>query len=98
MHGSISRARSAIKGSPERPQEHREQEQGATWRTALSSPGADSEPSCVDLRMVSTKTIEQAAEELECSPAKISRLETGRGVPKQRDVRDLLRLYGVGSG
>jgi hypothetical protein len=24
-------------------------------------------------------------------------LETGRGVPKQRDVRDLLRLYGVGT-
>ena len=47
------------------------------------------------LRTVSKKTIEQAAEELECSPAKISRLETGRGVPKQRDVRDLLRLYGV---
>ena len=47
------------------------------------------------LRMTSNKTIEQAADELECSPAKISRLETGRGVPKQRDVRDLLRLYGV---
>lgn len=47
------------------------------------------------LRMISNKTIEQAADELECSPAKISRLETGRGVPKQRDVRDLLRLYGV---
>jgi transcriptional regulator with XRE-family HTH domain len=47
------------------------------------------------LRTVSKKTIEQAADELECSPAKISRLETGRGVPKQRDVRDLLRLYGV---
>ncbi len=44
---------------------------------------------------MSNKTIEQAAEELECSEAKISRLETGRGVPKQRDVRDLLRLYGV---
>jgi transcriptional regulator with XRE-family HTH domain len=47
------------------------------------------------LRMISSKTIEQAADELECSEAKISRLETGRGVPKQRDVRDLLRLYGV---
>jgi transcriptional regulator with XRE-family HTH domain len=47
------------------------------------------------LRMSSKKTIEQAADELECSEAKISRLETGRGVPKQRDVRDLLRLYGI---
>src|SRR3954453_6348154 len=45
--------------------------------------------------MISSKTIDQAADELECSPAKISRLETGRGVPKQRDVRDLLRLFGV---
>jgi transcriptional regulator with XRE-family HTH domain len=49
------------------------------------------------LRTMSNKTIEQAAEELECSEAKISRLETGRGVPKQRDVRDLLRLYGLQS-
>ena len=32
---------------------------------------------------------------LECSQAKISRLENGRGVPKQRDVRDLLQLYDV---
>ena len=32
---------------------------------------------------------------LECSQAKVSRLENGRGVPKQRDVRDLLRLYDV---
>lgn len=45
------------------------------------------------LRTVSNKTIEQAAEVLECSPAKISRLESGGGVPKVRDVRDLLRLY-----
>jgi len=47
------------------------------------------------LRTISGKTIEQAAEALECSPAKISRLETGHGIPKQRDVRDLLRLYGL---
>lgn len=45
--------------------------------------------------MASSKTIDDAAERLECSPAKISRLETGRGVPKVRDVRDLLQLYGL---
>ena len=47
------------------------------------------------LREASGKTIEEAAAALECSSAKISRLETGKGVPKNRDVRDLLRLYGV---
>jgi transcriptional regulator with XRE-family HTH domain len=39
-------------------------------------------------------TLEQAAKALECSTSKISRLETGKGLPKQRDVRDLVRLYG----
>jgi transcriptional regulator with XRE-family HTH domain len=39
--------------------------------------------------------IEQVAEALECSPSKISRLETGKGIPRVRDVRDILTLYGV---
>jgi len=40
-------------------------------------------------------SVEQAAGELMCSVAKISRMETaGRGV-NPRDVRDLCRLYGV---
>jgi transcriptional regulator with XRE-family HTH domain len=39
-------------------------------------------------------TLEQAAEALECSTSKISRLENGKGLPKQRDIRDLARLYG----
>ncbi|CRK59596.1 Putative DNA-binding protein [Alloactinosynnema sp. L-07] len=39
--------------------------------------------------------LEDAAERLECSTSKISRLETGQGIPKSRDVRDLLSLYGV---
>ncbi|CAA9385414.1 MAG: hypothetical protein AVDCRST_MAG66-589 [uncultured Pseudonocardia sp.] len=39
-------------------------------------------------------SLDQAATALECSTSKISRLETGKGLPKQRDVRDLLRLYG----
>ncbi len=47
------------------------------------------------LREAAGKTIDDAAAALECSSAKISRLETGKGVPKNRDVRDLLRLYGV---
>jgi transcriptional regulator with XRE-family HTH domain len=47
------------------------------------------------LRVAAGKTIDDAAAALECSSAKISRLETGQGVPKIRDVRDLLRLYDV---
>ncbi len=39
--------------------------------------------------------IEAVAEHLECSTSKISRLETGKGIPKARDVRDMLTLYGV---
>lgn len=39
-------------------------------------------------------TVERAASALECSQSKISRLETGKGIPRTRDVRDLLRLYG----
>ena len=40
-------------------------------------------------------TIEDVAKELECSISKVSRLETGKGIPKCRDVRDLLDRYGV---
>lgn len=39
--------------------------------------------------------IEDVAAELECSVSKVSRLETGKGIPKARDVRDLLDRYGV---
>ncbi|GAA1870871.1 helix-turn-helix transcriptional regulator [Pseudonocardia ailaonensis] len=38
-------------------------------------------------------TLDQAADALECSSSKVSRLETGKGLPKQRDIRDLVRLY-----
>jgi transcriptional regulator with XRE-family HTH domain len=40
-------------------------------------------------------TIEEVARELECSVSKVSRLETGQGIPKVRDVRDLLDRYKV---
>lgn len=46
------------------------------------------------LREEAGLNLEQAARALECSTSKISRLETGQGLPKQRDVRDLVRLYG----
>ncbi|MBC6448276.1 helix-turn-helix domain-containing protein [Actinokineospora xionganensis] len=48
-----------------------------------------------ELREAAGMHLEDAAERLECSVSKVSRLETGRGIPKQRDVRDLLALYQV---
>ncbi|MGH3974645.1 MAG: helix-turn-helix domain-containing protein, partial [Pseudonocardiaceae bacterium] len=51
-----------------------------------------------ELRMLRDRaglTIEDVAKELECSISKVSRLETGQGIPKGRDVRDLLDCYGV---
>jgi transcriptional regulator with XRE-family HTH domain len=48
-----------------------------------------------ELRLQAGKSLEDAAAELMCSVAKISRMETGgRGV-QPRDVRDLSRLYGL---
>ena len=42
--------------------------------------------------------LEDVARRLECSPSKISRLENGKGVPRWRDVRDMLDVYAVGDG
>lgn len=39
--------------------------------------------------------LEAVASKLDCSLSKISRLETGKGIPRYRDVRDMLRVYGV---
>lgn len=47
------------------------------------------------LREQAGLTIDEVAKELECSVSKVSRLETGQGIPKIRDVRDLLNRYGV---
>jgi transcriptional regulator with XRE-family HTH domain len=40
-------------------------------------------------------TVEQAAEQLLCSPSKVSRMETGHGAATPRDIRDLCNLYDV---
>jgi Domain of unknown function (DUF5753)/Helix-turn-helix domain len=40
-------------------------------------------------------TCEEAADRLECSASKISRMETGRVSVSPRDVRDLLEIYGA---
>lgn len=40
------------------------------------------------------KQLADAAVVLDCSSSKVSRLENGKGIPRARDVRDLLELYG----
>jgi transcriptional regulator with XRE-family HTH domain len=47
------------------------------------------------LREAAGLTIERVAEELECSPSKVSRIETGQVSATPRDVRDMLGLYRV---
>jgi transcriptional regulator with XRE-family HTH domain len=49
------------------------------------------------LRNRSGLTLDDVAEQMTCSTSKISRLETGKGIPKIPDVRELMRIYGVDS-
>jgi transcriptional regulator with XRE-family HTH domain len=49
------------------------------------------------LRQARGLTLDEVAERMTCSTSKISRLETGKGIPKVPDVNELLRIYGVGS-
>jgi transcriptional regulator with XRE-family HTH domain len=58
----------------------RRRELGALLRTLRSEQGL---------------TVEQVAEQLLCSPSKVSRMETGHRGATQRDVRDLCALYDV---
>jgi transcriptional regulator with XRE-family HTH domain len=47
------------------------------------------------LREEAGLTIDRVAEALECSPSKVSRIETGQVSATPRDVRDMLALYRV---
>ena len=47
------------------------------------------------LRAQAGLTVDQVAEQLLCSPSKISRLETGQRGASARDIRDLSNIYGV---
>lgn len=47
------------------------------------------------LRTASHRTLEEVASYLECSQAKISRIENGQVTVRIQDARDLLDLYGV---
>ncbi|KAA2264672.1 helix-turn-helix domain-containing protein [Solihabitans fulvus] len=47
------------------------------------------------LRDAAEKKLDEVAEHLECSEAKISRIETGKVPVLARDVRDMLELYGI---
>jgi transcriptional regulator with XRE-family HTH domain len=51
-----------------------------------------------ELRVAAGLKLEDAARTLECSTSKVSRLENGKGVPRQRDVRDLIGRYGAAAG
>jgi transcriptional regulator with XRE-family HTH domain len=63
-----------------------------------TSPAVERRRLAFELRRLRTgadKTIEQVARHLECSPGKISRIETGIVGAQIRDVRDLLDVYGL---
>ena len=47
------------------------------------------------LRAASHRTLEEVADHLECSPAKISRIENGQVAVRIQDARELLDLYEV---
>lgn len=47
------------------------------------------------LRLDRGMTVDQVAEQLLCSPSKVSRMETGQRGATLRDIRDLCDLYGV---
>lgn len=47
------------------------------------------------LRSASGQTLEDVAEYLECSPAKVSRIENGQVTVRIQDAKELLDLYGV---
>jgi transcriptional regulator with XRE-family HTH domain len=49
------------------------------------------------LRTAAGLTLDEVAARMTCSTSKISRLETGKGVPKVPDVSELMRIYGVAS-
>jgi transcriptional regulator with XRE-family HTH domain len=49
------------------------------------------------LRTKAGLTLDDVAEQMTCSTSKISRLETGKGIPKLPDVRELMRIYNVTS-
>jgi transcriptional regulator with XRE-family HTH domain len=49
------------------------------------------------LRLRAGLHLEQVAPQVPCSTSKISRLETGKGVPKPADVRRLMEIYRVES-
>jgi transcriptional regulator with XRE-family HTH domain len=49
------------------------------------------------LRSNAGLTLDEVADKMTCSTSKISRLETGKGIPKIPDVRELMRIYGVSS-
>ena len=50
------------------------------------------------IRIEKGLSVDAVAKELECSPSKISRLETASRRPNPRDVRDVCKFYGLDDG
>jgi transcriptional regulator with XRE-family HTH domain len=68
------------------------------WRLSLQSPTVRRRRLGQELRTLRDSaglTLDDVAERLEVSPAKVSRIETGRVSVRPRDVADLLDLYGI---
>lgn len=68
--------------------------------TAPQSPIGSRRRLGAELRRLRAKaglTLDEVAERMTCSTSKISRLETGKGVPKVPDVGELMRIYDVRS-
>ncbi|MGI5132968.1 helix-turn-helix domain-containing protein [Pseudonocardia sp. CA-107938] len=64
----------------------------------MASPAVGRRRLALDLRryrLASGRTIEEVAAHLECSPAKVSRMETGIVKVGPQDLRAILELYGV---
>jgi transcriptional regulator with XRE-family HTH domain len=82
---------SAIGGGQKLPQRKRPVAEGANPTLRQRELGLRLR----ELRISSGLTVEEVAEQLECSATKISRLETAarRAIP--RDVRDLCQIYGL---
>ncbi|WP_214367345.1 helix-turn-helix domain-containing protein [Pseudonocardia sp. H11422] len=67
---------------------------------AVQGPAGPRRRLGAELRRLRNKAglhLDDVAEQLTCSTSKISRLETGKGIPKLPDVRELMRIYGVTS-
>ena len=90
----------ALTGTITRPPQRRVEPAREGAMGAPQSPTGSRRRLGAELRRLRTEaglTLDEVAEQMTCSTSKISRLETGKGIPKLPDVRELMRIYGVSS-